>query len=293
MAWDPRAGGPVRAPSHHPPTPPASLVSRPRLTGLLDRAVALTLVVAPAGSGKTVLAADWVHARRASGQPVLWVIATDAGTLLPALASAAGVPAEALDEVRRTYDEAPDEVAETLRAHATPGTQPAPIVIDDAHHLPPDSVGLLGRLLATAPELLRLVLLTRRDLPLPLVPLDLAGQLVMVRAGQLCFDDDDAGDLVRSHAPRATAADVTQLQEHTKGWAAALILAARALDAADDPPDRPPDDAVHGAAGAGLPAERVPRGPLRGHPAGARRDLPRDRRDGRVRRGPVGAPRCR
>src|SRR4051794_6411100 len=52
----------VRAPSAH-------LVERPRLTGLLDQLadVPVILVVAPAGSGKTSLAAQWLeHSNDAS-----------------------------------------------------------------------------------------------------------------------------------------------------------------------------------------------------------------------------------
>lgn len=224
-------------PSRHPPRPPASLVPRSRLTRLLDHPVALTFVVAPAGSGKTVLAAEWVQARRATGEETLWVPATDAGTLLPALATAVSAPQHGtrVDPVAPVDADPADVVRALASARPVLPAPPVPIVIDDAHQLPPDSIAVLARVLTAAPELVRFVLLTRRDLPLPLVPLDLADQLVMIRAGQLCFDDGEAAELVRSHAPRATPDDVAQLQEHTRGWAAALVLAARTLDAADDP----------------------------------------------------------
>jgi ATP/maltotriose-dependent transcriptional regulator MalT len=177
-----------------------------------------------------------VRARSALGERVHWVSATDTAELAAALVGAAGMPDDAA-ELRRTYDDAagPDLTVDRLQTRPPDGLRPAPIVVDDAHQLPATSLALLRRVLSATPEQVRLVLLARRDPPLPLVPLDLAGQLVMVRAGQLAFDDGEAAQLVTSHAPRATADDVTQLQEHTKGWAAALILAARSLDAADDP----------------------------------------------------------
>src|SRR4051812_44281708 len=54
-------GGPLLTAKVVPPTTSAALVERPRLLQLLTAAAAepLTLVCAPAGSGKTVLAARW------------------------------------------------------------------------------------------------------------------------------------------------------------------------------------------------------------------------------------------
>ncbi|MFC7361503.1 LuxR C-terminal-related transcriptional regulator [Nocardioides astragali] len=238
MAWDLHGSEQSPAPSPHgPPAPPDRLVPRERLTRLFDRAAALTFVVAPAGSGKTVLAAEWARRGGTSGPGVHWLSAAEPEEVVPALFSAVGLAQTTTDEVRQTHGEASgfELAVGALRSRVPPGTAPVTIVIDDAHELPVDSLTLLGHVLSAVPEAVRLVLLSRRDLPLPLVPLDLAGRLVMIRAGQLGFDDHEAAELVRSHAPRATAADVAQLQEHTRGWAAALILAARTLDASEDP----------------------------------------------------------
>src|SRR4051812_1465090 len=56
------------------PRRPTYFVERPRLTALLDRAAAvpLTLVSAPAGSGKTSLVASWAAERTAIGE-TLWL----------------------------------------------------------------------------------------------------------------------------------------------------------------------------------------------------------------------------
>src|SRR5688572_13410775 len=55
------------------PEPPARLVTRPRLLRLLDlaRGSLVTLIIAPAGAGKTVLLADWVRSR--DGDKIAWV----------------------------------------------------------------------------------------------------------------------------------------------------------------------------------------------------------------------------
>ena len=57
------------------PDPPRVYVQRPRLKELLDRGadLPLTLVSAPAGSGKTAMVAAWAAKREASGSCIAWV----------------------------------------------------------------------------------------------------------------------------------------------------------------------------------------------------------------------------
>ncbi|MBH0121148.1 helix-turn-helix transcriptional regulator [Rhodococcus sp. CX] len=50
-----------------------SALPRPRLSALLDRESALTMVFAPAGFGKRTLVASWLHAGGAPDRSVLWV----------------------------------------------------------------------------------------------------------------------------------------------------------------------------------------------------------------------------
>src|SRR5260370_33171406 len=66
----------------HVPRPRPGFVARPRLVAALDGGLGrgLILVCAPAGSGKTVLLADWA---RRSDRPVAW-LSLDAGRNDPA-----------------------------------------------------------------------------------------------------------------------------------------------------------------------------------------------------------------
>ena len=189
------------------PRPPLTLVTRERLHDALDLGVRspLTLVVAPAGTGKTVLLADWVTRRRRSGQPVLWAPGQSPGDLHDYLDRATGSQAE-----------------------------PAPAVIDDAHLLPPPTVGELSRVLQESPQSVRLLLASRYDLPLPVSELEIRGMALTLRSRDLRFTDDEATRLVRAHAERATPDDIALVQEKAAGWAAALVLAARTLQASGD-----------------------------------------------------------
>src|SRR5215467_410422 len=57
------------------PAAPPTLISRPRLTALLDEGLQrkLTLLSAPAGSGKTTLLSTWMQSRPEGESPVAWV----------------------------------------------------------------------------------------------------------------------------------------------------------------------------------------------------------------------------
>lgn len=63
---------------HGVPRVPPHVLARPRLTDALDAAGALTVVRGPAGSGKTVLLADWVRRRRPGAAPAVWVTLDEA-----------------------------------------------------------------------------------------------------------------------------------------------------------------------------------------------------------------------
>ena len=211
------------APFAERPRPPRTFVRRPRLQAALDEAVtrAVTALVAPAGSGKTATLAAW-----AAGvdQDVLWlaVRSTEPGTgLAQALLAAAGATDGPVPARMR-----PEAVAEALRQS---DGDPAVLVVDDAHRLGPAAWQLLDTVLTLAPDRVRLVLATRRDVPMPLVALELAQELTVLRGDAFRFDDDEARHLVAAHSPQVPADDVQPLLDRAGGWAAALVLGARRL----------------------------------------------------------------
>jgi ATP/maltotriose-dependent transcriptional regulator MalT len=165
------------------------------------------VLVAPAGTGKTVLLSDWAARRRASGQNLFWVPGQEPGALQEILAQATAV-----------------DTSET----------PLPVVVDDAHLLPTAAFADLSELLTEAPHSVRLLLATRYDLPLPVPELELRGLASTLRSRDLRFNDAEAAELVHTHAEDATDEDVQLLQQKTAGWAAALVLGARTIAATGD-----------------------------------------------------------
>jgi LuxR family transcriptional regulator, maltose regulon positive regulatory protein len=220
------------------PRPVAGLVERPRLNSLLARGSPVTLVCAPAGSGKTMLLTSWL---RTLDQPAAWVGVereeTDAarfwGTVLDALresgAIAAGDPLGTLAPAPGGLDEFLARLREGLERLATP----AVLVIDDVHELRSD-VALRGleRLLARPPERLRTVIASRHDPKLGLHRLRLTGELTEIRAAELEFSVDEAGELLGG---TVSEDDVATLHARTEGWAAGLRLAALSLSRHDAP----------------------------------------------------------
>jgi LuxR family maltose regulon positive regulatory protein len=220
------------------------VVERPRLFALLDRGAAgpVTLVCAPAGSGKTMLLASWLRSR--PGATVAWVDIergeSDAmrfWSLVIAALRASG--AVAADDPLATLAPAPGGDEEFLRALlAGLGrlSHPVLLVLDDLHHLHSEqALAALERLLNGAPPGLRTIVLTRRDPPVALHRLRLAGDLTEVRASDLGFTAGEAGELMAAAGIELGRGEVERLSERTEGWAAGLRLAAMSLARRDDP----------------------------------------------------------
>ena len=219
------------------------LVSRPRLLELVSHGVEgpLTLVSGAAGAGKTLRLASWIAAGRAPG-PVAWVT-------LDAFDDQPGVFwAYVIEGLRRAGVELEDVgnpflaegVARPLLARVADrlARRTAPVV------LVLDQLDMLGHrqiredidfVLHAAAPMLRLVLLTRNDGPLPLHRYELRGELVRIRSADLAFTLEEAADLLRQHDVRLTEQSLAALTEHTRGWAAGLRLSAVAMQRQADP----------------------------------------------------------
>jgi LuxR family maltose regulon positive regulatory protein len=162
----------------------------------------VTLVCAPAGSGKTVLLRSWAAETDAA---VAWVTVergeSDAQRfwlhLIDALADAAG------DEVVERVSPAPRfagaAVVERLLDQLGRVEEPLALVIDDLHELASDdALAWLEMLLTRLPAQLRVVLATREEAALGLHRLRLAGELTELRGPELRFSPDDTRALLRA-----------------------------------------------------------------------------------------------
>jgi LuxR family maltose regulon positive regulatory protein len=226
----------------------AGLVARPRLFALLDRGVQgpVTVIAAPAGSGKTTLVSSWLRGAELPGPPA-WVPVerdeSDAtrfwGTVMDALRDSGAI---APDDPLATLTPAPLGGHEEFLQHLLEGLarlpRPVVLVLDDLHQLrSAEALRGLERLLARTPPQLRTVVLSRRDAKLGLHRLRLTGELVEIRAADLDFTVQETGELMEATGVALAGGYVDRLHERTEGWAAGLRLAALSL-ARHDAPDR-------------------------------------------------------
>ena len=110
------------------------------------------------------------------------------------------------------------------------------LIIDDLHELiSPDALAQLTRLLTNLPGDVHAVLATRRDLPLRLHQLRLAGELAEIRAADLRFSERETRELLEASGIALSEAGAALLHQRTEGWAAGLRLAAISLADHPDP----------------------------------------------------------
>ena len=229
-----RADHPARRPGSQP------VARRPLFERLSEGAAGVTLVSAPAGSGKTVLLRSWIEDARI-GDHVAWV-AVERGerdpqrfwlSVVEQLRAAVG--ADAFVEKLTPAPEF-DGQALVTRLVSELGSldDPVLLVLDDLQELQsPEALAQLETLIDRRPRLLGIVLATRRDPQLGLHRLRLAGELTELRAANLRFSLDESKALLAGVAPSDES--VMKLHERTEGWAAGLRLAALSLAGHPDP----------------------------------------------------------
>jgi LuxR family maltose regulon positive regulatory protein len=217
------------------------VVARPGLFGRLGGPARVTVVTAPAGSGKTVLLRSWMAQAGLSGR-VAWVPAgrdeRDPQHFWLAVLAAlrATAPGSALVA---PLTAAPDmdgwAITERLLTDLAPLAGRVWLVVDDVHELGPQVLRQLELLVMRAPPELRFVLAARHDVRLGLHRLRLEGELTEIRADDLRFTLAEAAELFAAAGVELPAATVAVLHERTEGWAAGLRLAALSLAGHPDP----------------------------------------------------------
>jgi LuxR family maltose regulon positive regulatory protein len=220
------------------------IVRRQRLLDLLHESVAshrLTIISAPAGYGKTTLAATlahttadlactWLALDEDDNDPTVFLIALVAA--LQRLNSACGHTIQSLIgnqampnlAAKRVMKMLVNDILETL-------PDPFVLILDDLHLITdPTILQALDYLLERLPEQMHLVATTRVDPPLALARLRARGQLAELGPPDLRFTLKEMDDLLnRQLGLGLSSEDLRTLQTSTEGWVAGLRLLTTSL----------------------------------------------------------------
>ena len=210
----------------------------------MDRATTakVTLISAPAGSGKTSLLRAWADG---AGQPYRLAVVQvrrdqqDSQqfwlAVLSAIRQASGTTGEG-EQPAATPDFNEAAISERVLSELAAHHDRTFLVIDDLHELTsPEALTQLTRLLEKLPQHVHAILATRRDLPLRLHKLRLAGELADIRAADLRFTERETHQFLEASGIVLSEAGAARLHERAEGWAAGLRLAAMSLASSPDP----------------------------------------------------------
>lgn len=221
------------------PALPDDHIIRHRLLSALESSAhqPLTLLVAPAGYGKTTLLNGWIEQ---TACPVAWLSLDEGdnqlaifleyfvaaiGTIFPDFGAQ-------LQMVREASSLPPLPVINALLVNALDALpQDFVLVLDDYHLITtPEIHILLDNLLHQPPRPLHLILLSRQEPPLKIAQLRARHQIVEIRMKDLRFSQDEVARFTERNLPTVPDdATIVILTEKTEGWAVGLRLATIAI----------------------------------------------------------------
>lgn len=239
---------PSASTKYRPPVTPGAAVARTHLLERLRRSgrPRLVLIHAPAGFGKSTLAAQRIEALREEGVATAWLtIDNDDNTLIwflthliEAIAVAQpGFGRELVREIEIHGAVRERYVLTALIDKLHSADQHVALVIDDWHRVSnQDTRSALAFLLEHGCHHLHLIVTSRHRLGLPLSTMGVHNELIEIDSAALRFDVRESTQLLVDRSGLdLDEPDIVELEQSTDGWAAALQLVSLALRDHPDP----------------------------------------------------------
>ncbi len=204
----------------------------------------LTLVYGPAGSGKTMLVAQWGASVREERRVAwlsleaddndparFWMYVIEAlRSVVPGIgeASLAMLRAPGVNLAQEALPALINELADVSKQFA--------LVLDDYHAIEDERIHEgMASLIEHLPTTLRIVMTSRGEPPLRVGTLRARAQLNEIDAGQLRFSLSEAESMLNDvHGLDLTPDIVKRLHDRTEGWAAGLYLAVLSMRGRED-----------------------------------------------------------
>ena len=222
-------------------------VSRPDLEHALNHSLTkpLTIVIAPAGYGKSTLVSAW---EAQSAQKSAWLSLDDSDSdqrvfvayFLAAIRTVEpGFGTELQGLVDAEVLPAPEIIAVYLCNELESLDEGITLVLDDYHNIRDQDIHrLLDALLKHPPAKFHLVISSRRDPAISLQALRAHNEVVEIRMRQLLFSEADTGALLDAGGIKELDTTVVKhLHERTEGWPAGIRLAMLASIHRENPGD--------------------------------------------------------
>jgi LuxR family transcriptional regulator, maltose regulon positive regulatory protein len=213
------------------------LVARPRLLAMMSELPAkrLGVIKAPAGFGKSSLAAAWAEKLEQSGNTVGWLTIDpdddDATRFLFYVSQALhhawpDVGADAIELILENNLIDPAAILSSLINDLAEIEDEIYLFLEDYHWIGASRIHqTVAYFLKHAPSHCHVVLTTRTEPPLPLATLRAQNQLIEIDAEALRFDMQETQAFLNSTKPGVLEIpDIQLLQRKTEGWAAALRI---------------------------------------------------------------------
>lgn len=230
------------------PAMPAHTLVRERLLNRLEQAGhrRLILLLAPAGSGKTLLLSQWQHSQRL---PCCWLdlslMEDNPAALLSGILSSlaslpdiapvlreqllsalpcAFLPNASLDNMEQLLSQRLSSLYGAIKTHSH-------LILDAVENIShPQSLKLLDLLLMALPEHVSLVIASRTLPPLNISKLQLSEQLLFLQRQELAFTADEIRQLFSQLNKNIHLPWVAELWQQTLGWPAIIRLVSQTGD---------------------------------------------------------------
>ena len=200
-----------------PPELPANFLSRRHLFELIDgRAPGYTMVVAPAGYGKTSLIAEWA---KQSKKKVIWYTMSESD-------SSVGVPTYLISAIRQVIPNfAPDLEATTVTAvfrEVANLNEDIVLVLDNVVDAFTYQLNEAQAYMDAIPDNIHIFALRRVMPTVSLKRFSSIGRLSVITAGDLVFSKDEVKALLQISGVEETEKKVDQIVQQTHGWPSAV-----------------------------------------------------------------------